>query len=257
MKAALPRRFVIDLKSALTLLTACAVVFLAVRVSILLGIGISFVLAALWAHLSQLPTIPPAVRLILLAIGISLSMLYLGMTNPVALRHSNRLSCITNLKQIRLALEQYRHYEGRPVADVESDCSMPLLSWRVALQPYFYATTPTVPDITLPWESHRNIGILNSIPEQFRCFSDDTKRFYSSYVLVHTTRLSKDSADRMILPTGTCIVELHGYAEWTRPGDADRLPSLEELEHQPKFYEYHDGVAFILHNDGSIEERRR
>ena len=75
--------------------------------------------------------------------------------------------------------------EGRfPAAALRKD-RKPLLSWRVAILPYFYSddTTRLYSNFRLdePWDSPHNKSLLKEIPPQFEAVAGKGKAPYSTY----------------------------------------------------------------------------
>jgi prepilin-type processing-associated H-X9-DG protein len=89
---------------------------------------------------------------------------------------SRRYQCVNNLKQIGLALHNYHQANGCfPAAAIVDAEGRPLLSWRVAILPYFQAD-PRLADFHLdePWDSPHNFALLKFMPGTYACPSDET-----------------------------------------------------------------------------------
>lgn len=83
----------------------------------------------------------------------------------------------TNLKQIGLALwSYYDAHRAFPSAFLSNQAGRPLLSWRVAILPYFHATDLYVRfALDEPWDSDTNRELIAQIPHVYRprnCIAD-------------------------------------------------------------------------------------
>ncbi|HVK11616.1 MAG TPA: sigma-70 family RNA polymerase sigma factor, partial [Gemmataceae bacterium] len=83
--------------------------------------------------------------------------------------YAQRQRSIKNLKAIALAIHNYSDANGRLPADVTDDAGKALLSWRVALLPYFEGGDVLYKQFKLneSWDSEHNLGLLAKMPDVF------------------------------------------------------------------------------------------
>lgn len=87
-----------------------------------------------------------------------------------------RDQCVNNLKQIKLALEEYANHHGGlmpPPAITDRD-GKPLLSWRVAILPYLGLEGQSLHlqfHLDEPWDSPYNRAFQSQIPTVYVCSS--------------------------------------------------------------------------------------
>jgi prepilin-type processing-associated H-X9-DG protein len=89
---------------------------------------------------------------------------------------ARRSQCISNLKQIGLAMHNYHEVHGRlPAAAIVGKDGRPLLSWRVAILPYLDSTDLYSSfHLDEPWDSPHNLSLLDKMPGLYKCPSDKT-----------------------------------------------------------------------------------
>ena len=89
---------------------------------------------------------------------------------------ARRMSCMSNLKQIALALHNYKDtYGSLPPACITDDHGRPLHSWRVLILPYIEASDLYAAyDFNEPWDSLNNRKLLDQRPSVFSCPSNTT-----------------------------------------------------------------------------------
>jgi Protein of unknown function (DUF1559)/Domain of unknown function (DUF4190) len=98
-----------------------------------------------------------------------------------------RAWCANNLKQFGLAMNNYHQSnECLPPAAITDRNGKPLLSWRVAILPYFDSSDLYYKfHLDEPWDSPHNLTLLNAMPSYFKCPSDpDPKPGMTNYVAV-------------------------------------------------------------------------
>ena len=94
-----------------------------------------------------------------------------GGAGPAARRNG----CISNMKQIGLAVQSYESVHGHfPPAYTTDDQGNPLHSWRVLILPYLeeeelYDSI----DLTKPWYHPDNLALANRMPWVYRCPADN------------------------------------------------------------------------------------
>ncbi len=175
---------------------------------------------------------------------------------------ARRAQCTNNLKQIGLALHNYHQSrESLPPAAITDKNGRPLLSWRVAILPYFdssdlYASF----HLDEPWDSPHNLGLLQRMPPIYACPSDKTpKPGMTSYLAVIGPRTIftpdfkpvrfQDIIDG--LGNTLLVTESRRSVPWTKPED---LPSGMILPPDGigSQHGYHVGGFNTLFADGSV-----
>lgn len=177
-------------------------------------------------------------------------------------RSWSRLHCRGNLKQIGLALHNYRqHYNCFPPASLLDENGKPIHSWRVLILPFLDQNTLYKSyDFNEPWDGPHNNKLLTRCPTIYVCRSDEATikedTVYASYVAMVGPgtawfRLSNgesieddpDMAGNSILLAETVDANIG----WTEPKDLH----VEELYAQgkPKITSKHmRGNGFFYHD---------
>lgn len=98
--------------------------------------------------------------------------------DPQSYRASLRNSCLNNLKQISLALDNYRLHHGTyPPAYIADSTGKPMHSWRVLILPYLeHQSLFDEYDFNEPWDGPNNRKLWNQMPEAYRCPARDQAR---------------------------------------------------------------------------------
>lgn len=93
-------------------------------------------------------------------------------------RASPRNSCLNNLKQISLALQNYRQHHGAyPPAYLADAASRPMHSWRVLILPFIeHQTLFHEYDLNESWDGPNNRKLWDQMPEVYRCPGRDRAR---------------------------------------------------------------------------------
>jgi type II secretory pathway pseudopilin PulG len=173
--------------------------------------------------------------------------------------------CRLNLKQIALALENYRSAYGCfPPAYLADATGKPMHSWRMLIIPYmekspFYSSYK----FDEPWDGPNNRKLLDPYwPPYYDCPSRGAKRGLTSYVMivgpktafpgVHTIKLGdiRDGAGRTIVIAEVSNVDIH----WTEPRDldAESMSWIINDPSKPGLSSLHDRGPAVLFADGTI-----
>jgi hypothetical protein len=210
---------------------------------------------------------PSRIRLCLWGLGIfvlgiwifDLIMPSLG-PHPEAAR---RTLCRNNLKMIGLALHNYHDVYGVfPPAYVSDDQGQPMHSWRVLILPY--VDEQALYDqyhFDEPWDGPHNIGLLEKMPELYRCPSHaDAEWGMTDYAAIVgqpcvmrgtvpvTIRDITDGTSNTIAigeSTGARI-------RWTEPRDVS-FGTFTHIGDRDGFSGEHNGCALLLFADGSVQ----
>lgn len=176
---------------------------------------------------------------------------------------SDYSQCGINLKQIGLALEQYRDtYRYFPPAFVADANGRPLHSWRVLILPYLgqddlYAAY----DMNEPWDGPNNRKLVNRMPPAFRCPSipaanaSDTNYLAvvgPETVLGPGTPVSIGAIEDGFLNT-LMVVESTVAVNWMEPRDLDfsRMSFVLNDPANDSISTSHLDRAQVLYADGS------
>ena len=168
--------------------------------------------------------------------------------------------CTHNLKQIGLAFHAYHEgYGSFPSAAITDKNGRPLLSWRVTLLPYL-EQRPLYKKFHLdePWDSPHNRALLESMPRDFDCPSDRTKKpGMTGYqaVVGPDTAFTPDFRPLRYqdFTDGTSYTLLIGETRrcvpWTKPEDLPFDMGIPLM----RLGSYHDNNGFnLLYTDGAV-----
>jgi len=143
-----------------------------------------------------------------------------------------RITCSNNLKLLSIAVHEYYEEHGRfPPAYLLDEYGVPAHSWRVLILPYLEQTELYKQyDFGEPWNSPRNIQLVNQMPQAYYCPMDeeDTPSGYTHYVAVvgEATSWPLETGlaftDIMDGTSNTILfVESNNAVPWTAPRDED------------------------------------
>ena len=200
-------------------------------------------IAAAWYHVFQSRNRPRTFSIVtglgFLLCCVPLLLLPLVQQSREAAR---RTQCKSNLKQIGLALHNYHDvYDTFPPACTFDETGQPLLSWRVLILPYIDASTlyPRF-DLSQPWDSEKNLPLLDEMPNLFACPSStrghvakETSTHYVAVVGEGTAWPGAESSRIRDFKDGTSntviVVECDADIPWTAPRDLELDEALEIL----------------------------
>jgi prepilin-type processing-associated H-X9-DG protein len=140
--------------------------------------------------------------------------------------------CLSNLKQIALALKNYeKDHHAFPPAYTTDANGKPLHSWRTLIVPYLDAEgLADAIDRTKPWNDPANATALKMGAEFFRCPSADTDEGLTTYLAVVTPnscfratepRNLSDITDDPETTLTVIEVDAAHAVPWMAPNDAD------------------------------------
>jgi hypothetical protein len=178
---------------------------------------------------------------------------------------ARRSTCTCNLKQIGIALHNYRDRFGTfPPAYIADEFGRPMHSWRVLLLPYLEGKQVYDQyDFNEPWDGPNNRLLADKMPAVYHCPSDDeSKPGETSYATVvgPETAFPGDDVVRLTdVKDGTentlVIVEAAGNGiHWMQPRDVpvnvvkagiNKAPGLGICSRHPQ-------VAIAVFADGSV-----
>jgi prepilin-type processing-associated H-X9-DG protein len=175
---------------------------------------------------------------------------------------ARRAECTNNLKQIVLAMHNYRESYGcLPPAAITDKNGRPLLSWRVAILPNMIATSLYNSfHFDEPWDSPHNLSLLDQMPSVYKCPSDTTlEPGMTGYQVVVGPNTAfppdfkplqaKDFTDGD--SSTVLIAETRRGVPWTKPEDVpfDMTVPLTGLG---SHHGYHNNGFNVAFADGSV-----
>jgi len=183
-----------------------------------------------------------------------------------------RAACVNNLRQIVLAMHNYRHdYGCFPPAYIADSNGKPMHSWRVLILPYLEEKALyQAYDFSEPWDGPSNRKLAQEQPYEYRCPTSDSRRGGSprtDYVAVSgpkTAWANERAIKVQEIPDGASntiiLVEIaDSDINWMEPRDL----SFEEAvrgsgvsSHHPRGngYFYHDTlVVNVALADGRVQ----
>lgn len=184
-------------------------------------------------------------------------------------RAGMQMQCQNNLKQLALALGNYREvHKTLPCVITYSDDGTPLHSWRVPLLPYFEMCViwPTY-SYREPWNGPNNSKSCgSSIPYFYRCPSAPPTqgRTCTNYVMLIDDRPGKPNGPPNLpgstppcLDPGSAVIVIEiadSDIHWTEPRDVLLSELSMKINDRTKrsLSSYHGG-ACVLHANGTVE----
>ena len=200
-----------------------------------------------------------------ICLGLFLLLLLAGLLLPsvrTARPAAYRMSCASNLKQIGLALHNYKStYSSFPPAYTVDAEGQRLHSWRTLLLPFLeHQTLYDQIDLSKPWNDPVNQAAFNTTISVYSCPAAENKAANTTVYLailgdhqcIQVGGSSYEQSEAALKRNGVCVVELSSSREtpWMEPTDADLAMLLATLssEQHP-----HVGGTNILRADGSVQ----
>ena len=199
------------------------------------------------------------------AFGVVFSMVGVALLLPAvqaAREAARRSQCVTNCKQIGMALHNFDAANGRfPAAAITDKAGRPLLSWRVAILPYL--GTPEATSLYArfkldePWDSPNNRPLAREMPTVYRCPSDPvvTTQGMTGYQVVVGPKTMFTGGEGVRLDEITdgtsntiMVAETGPDVPWSAPDD----PGFNPGGNLFGFKSMHPGGFHVLMADGSV-----
>jgi hypothetical protein len=181
-------------------------------------------------------------------------------TNRGARQAAPRTQCKNNLKQIGLALANYRDANGAfpPAYTVDAD-GKPLHSWRTLLLPYLdqQSLYKTI-DLSKPWNHPTNAEAYKTTIPGFACPSTKSQPGHTTYLAIVTPNSCLRPAETRLMSEITdgtsntwIVIEAppDHAVHWMAPIDADEHLILD---FGTKTKLAHVGGMHVLLGDGSV-----
>lgn len=177
---------------------------------------------------------------------------------PVAQAYNSRSVCLSNLRDIGAALQNYHEGAGSFPTDICDAEGRPLLSWRVRILPEL---EPGLRDFHLdePWDSPHNRQLIKPMPRCFWCPSRSREQGTTCYLAVIGPKTPASGGVRDVppdRPTPFLILEAdeaHAVI-WTKPDDLHFDPSVPAggigQWHAADFFR--DRGGFAVFADGTV-----
>lgn len=205
----------------------------------------------------------PSSRVPIIVVGAIVVAVLVGMLLPAVdcSRLTLNVTAKNNLKQFGLAMHNYlAANQAFPAQSIRGKNGKPLLSWRVALLPYFEQGTvdPYLYGqfrLDEPWNSPHNLKLVDKMPEMFRSprAPESGRTNYLTVVGDKTIFGGEAGATPQTISDGLSntimVVEADYSVPWTKPEDLDYDPEipLNGLGHA------HPGGFNALLSDGSAK----
>ena len=156
-------------------------------------------------------------------------LVYLMPTIRNSLDAARRSACVSNLRQIAMAMHKHHSKNNAfPQAAIVDENGKPLLSWRVAILPYLgLQGLYTRFHLNEPWDSTHNKALLKEMPPVYACPNrKKPEPFTTSYqVLVGKNAMFETDQDIGLadvtdgMSNTLLIVEASNPVPWTKPDD--------------------------------------
>ncbi len=202
--------------------------------------------------------------LVVLACG---GLAILLLPSPEALREaSRRRQCCNNLKQIALAMHDYREaFKCLPPAAITDEDGRPMQSWRLAILA-FVEQGPLCEryNAAEPWDSPSNQTLLDARPRCYACPSDtELGPARTSYAMIVGEGTVGGKPNEVVtladIPDGAmntiCVIEVVGAGlKWTEPRDMTVDEAIAYITHPEAsgLKHAHPGGVNALFADGSV-----
>ncbi|MEX0977952.1 MAG: DUF1559 domain-containing protein [Pirellulales bacterium] len=201
-----------------------------------------------------------------IALVVLVYLLLPGLGHPPESYH--RVNCVSNLKQLGIALQIYHDQQKTfPPAYIADSEGKPMHSWRALLLPYFED-----PDLAIlakqyrfdePWNGPNNRKLVAKAPAVFRCPSATDGEGETSYVAVVGDQTAWPGTNGIAwrnIGDGTsktiAVVEtVRSGINWLEPRDIALHQSergINSADNRPSISSDHSGGANILFADGAV-----
>ncbi len=174
------------------------------------------------------------------------------------------MQCSNNLKQIGLALHNYRSEFGSfPPIMTKAEDGSPLHSWRVLLLPYLeHESLYDQIDLNQPWDAPVNRALHAQCPPVFRCPELRLREGYTAYqaILDSNAWTQKEEVgksplgDSMAVRENVMVLELtrDHVVVWMNPHDPDWATHCGVMTNNAMKQIHRTMVAHLLLVDGSV-----
>jgi prepilin-type processing-associated H-X9-DG protein len=179
---------------------------------------------------------------------------------------ARRANCVSNLKQITIAMHEYHDANGSfPPAYLADEDGNPMHSWRVLLLPFLEEKLLYDQyDFDQPWNSPHNQALADLMPAAYRCPSDENADLSeTSYVMIvgpGTIGDGPNAAKNADITDGMhntiMLVEMADSGiNWLEPRDLDVQEMSFEVNDPAgnSISSRHPGVANVAFADGSVQ----
>lgn len=141
------------------------------------GIATAFSVAAFWFFYYRRAANPVAFWLCVVVLGCLTAQILLPAISS-ARSAAKRSHCLSNIKELYIALENYHHKHGSyPPAYLADSQGTPIHSWRVLLLPYLGENELYRHyDFDEPWNGPNNRKLWDRMPEVYACPAQERRR---------------------------------------------------------------------------------
>ena len=178
---------------------------------------------------------------------------------------ARRNACLSNLKQIALALENYKEAKGTyPPAYTVDEEGNRLHSWRTLILPYMeHKLLYEKIDLTKPWDHPANAEAMETVCEVFLCPSYPGEELETTYHAVigedcvFSGSDGRDPAEIIDEKSSTIMIVEVGSeraVHWMSPED---ITAADFLKLGPEMNEIHPGIFQVVLADGHVDSITR
>jgi prepilin-type processing-associated H-X9-DG protein len=179
----------------------------------------------------------------------------------------HRTDCVSNLKQLGMALYNYHdNHKTFPPAYIADAEGKPMHSWRALLLPYCedekMHKLGEEYHFDEPWNGPHNRTLAAKAPDVFRCPSDEDHAGETNYVAVVGDQTIWPGANAIAIKgigdgTSNTIIVVETFESginWLEPRDVTFEQALRGIQagNRPGISSNHSGGANVLFADGSV-----
>jgi len=203
------------------------------------------------------------IRCHVFCVAISLTVLLLALLSrflfteiQLSRERARRVDCASNISGMIFSIANYHERFGEYPSNIVAPDGQALLSWRVDLirivDPQLFGRFV----ITEPWNSDKNIELLDEMPDIFSCPSDPKwrKTPFTSYCLIGNSSLhGLEGLDPIANSSDLVLGECAGSdVPWTKPSDeiAFIAPLTIDSPKAPRISSYHAEGAYVVQLNG-------
>lgn len=185
--------------------------------------------------------------------GVTLLLCFLYSLTSRAGEANWRAECRNHLKQIGLAMHNYRDAHGTfPPTYIPDENGQPMHSWRVLILPFLdESALYSQYDFDEPWDGPNNSRLLSQMPVFYRCPSSPDTATMTAYVAVVGENSPLGSGEPVASLTIIVAEATKANIPWMAPDDLS-FEDFSDINSPGGFSSEHAGGANVLFADGSV-----